>query len=86
MVKKHGIQGDLARGKLEPGAHPASRLNPEGDLGGQDQGARGGAGRWMRLEAMTQGLRHQAGSSPALVHLLSPGELSRHPSPGAGGF
>lgn len=86
MVKKHGIQGDLARGKLEPGAHPASRLNPEGDLGGQGQGARDGAGRRMRPEAVTQGLRRQAGSSPALVHLLSPGELSRRPSPRAGGL
>lgn len=64
MVKKHGIQGDLARGELEPGAHPASWLNPEGDLGGQGQGARDGAGRWMRPEAMTQGLRRQAGAAP----------------------
>ena len=38
----------------------------------------------MRPEATIQGLRRQAGSSPALVHLVSPGELSRRPSPRAG--
>lgn len=63
------------RGELEPGAHPAPRLNAGGDRGGQGQEVRDGAGRQMRPEAMIQGLRCQAGSSPALVHLVSPGEL-----------
>lgn len=74
------------RGELEPGAHPAPWLNAGGDLGGQGQGARDGAGRWMRPEGTIQGLRRPAGSSSALVHLVSPGELSRRPSPRAGGL